>query len=215
MKSRKTLFVLLFMLPFLNVMTQENTTVKKWRNKYINFGYTNMTIKQDDAPDLKSDFGAAFTVGRTFYLHKKPIANMIRLGIDATWIDLNYANYKMLVMDKDDDENDYTYHQGDISMHIGPSITINPVSKLNIHGYFRFAPTFSGFYDNDSFYVNYAKVFVGGGSVSYGIIGLGIESRFGDCKYKRIVLPEEEENESPNRIKTTLSGWRAYLTVRF
>lgn len=42
-------------------------------------------------PDLKSNYGASFTTGRTFYLHK-PIGGFLRFGIDVTWFDLNYTN---------------------------------------------------------------------------------------------------------------------------
>lgn len=86
------------MLPFLSVTAQVNTKGEKWRKKYVNFSFTNMKMKQDGVSDLKSNYGAAFTVGRTFYLHylhQKPIASMIRFGVDATWFDLNYANYKI------------------------------------------------------------------------------------------------------------------------
>lgn len=64
-------------------------------------------------------------------------------------------------------------------MHIGPSMTINLVGKLNIHGYFRFDPSFSVLH-----FMEYAIFFVGGASVSYGTIGWGIESRSGNSKYK-------------------------------
>lgn len=212
MKKGKTLLVLLFMLPFLSVTAQVNTKGEKWRKKYVNFSFTNMKMKQDGVSDLKSNYGAAFTVGRTFYLHQKPIASMIRFGVDATWFDLNYANYKIQhITHWDTDE--YEYHQGEISMQVGPSITVNPVGKLNIHGYFRFAPTFAGLYDNDSFYGNYASLFVGGGSISYGVVGLGIESRFGDCKYKEFGTDDEDEDSS--KLTTKLSGWRVYLSFKF
>ena len=62
---------------------------------YLNIGYVESKLKQDDWEQLKSDWGASITIGKTFFLHKKPIANFIRLGIDATWFDLTYANYKL------------------------------------------------------------------------------------------------------------------------
>ena len=68
-------------------------TSKEWRKKFINLSFTNATISQDNVQDLKSNYGVAFTVGRTFYLHK-PIGDMLRLGIDATWFDINYSNYE-------------------------------------------------------------------------------------------------------------------------
>ena len=91
-------------------------------------------------PELKSNYGASFTVGRTFFLHKKPIGGFLRLGIDATWLDVNYTNYKIKHITYWG-TNRYEYHQGDLSVHIGPSITLTPTKKLYVHGYFRYVPT--------------------------------------------------------------------------
>ena len=183
----------------------------RWRKKYINLGFINTTMSQDGMPNLKSNYGASFTVGRTFYLHR-PIGGFLRFGIDATWFDLNYTNYKIKHITYWGTDN-YQYHQGEVSMHIGPSITIRPVGKLNIHGYFRYAPSFSALYADDTFYGNYATFFVGGASISYGVIGLGIETRFGDCKYKEFGADSDELSSSIN--KTKHNGWKAYLTFRF
>ena len=184
----------------------------RWRKKYINLGFINTTMSQDEMPDLKSNYGASFTVGRTFYLHK-PISDFLRFGIDATWFDLNYTNYQIKHITRWETDS-YQYHQGEVSMHIGPSITIRPIGKLNIHGYFRYAPSFSALYADDSFYGNYATFFVGGGSISYGAIGLGFETRFGDCKYKELAADSDEDVSSPIN-KTKYNGWKAYLTFRF
>lgn len=37
----------------------------RWKKKYINLGFINTTMSQDGLPDLKSNYGASFTVGRT------------------------------------------------------------------------------------------------------------------------------------------------------
>lgn len=184
----------------------------RWRKKYINLGFINTTLSQDGMPDLKSDYGASFTTGRTFYLHK-PICGFLRFGIDVTWFDLNYTNYKIKHITYLGTDN-YQYHQGEVSMHIGPSITIRPVGKLNIHGYIRYAPSFSALYTDDAFYGNYATFFVGGVSISYGAIGLGFETRFGDCEYKEFGADNDENASSPLN-KTKYNGWKAYLTFRF
>lgn len=197
---------------FVATQAQENGKKANLRKKYINLSFTNMKMTQDGFPKLESNYGTAFTVGRTFYFHKKPIAGILRFGIDATWFDINYTNYKIKHITYLNTEN-YEYHQADISMHIGPSITINPIGKLNIHGYFRYAPSFSALYMNDTFYGNYATFFVGGVSISYRAIGLGFESRFGDCKYKEFGSDSDEVNAI--NTKTQYNGWRTYLTFRF
>lgn len=212
MDKHKIILFFAFLFFIVAVQAQEDGKEVKLRKKYINLSFTNMKMTQDGFPELKSNYGAAFTVGRTFYLHKKPIAGILRLGIDATWFDINYTNYKIKHITYWDTEN-YEYHQADICMHVGPSITVNPVGKLNIHGYFRYVPTFSGLYMDDAFYGNYASLFVWGGAISYGVIGLGIESRFGDCDYKE--FGSDSEDEVSSKLKTSFSGWRTYLTLRF
>lgn len=92
---KKISFILLALLCWSSMVSaQENNN--RLRKKYRNLSF----VKQEFEPasyfgmdqTLKSNFGAAFTVGRTFYLHKKPIAGLIRFGLDATWFDLNYTN---------------------------------------------------------------------------------------------------------------------------
>lgn len=184
-------------------------TSKEWRKKFINLSFTNVTLSQDNVQDLKSNYGAAFTLGKTYFLHK-PISDMLRFGIDATWFDINYSNYKIEHITYWETDK-YQYHQGEISLHVGPSITFEPVKKLAVHAYFQYAPTFAMLYtgESETFYGNYASLWVAGGNVSYKSIGLGIESRFGNINYKPL-----GSSDSDN-IDSSLSGFRAYLTFKF
>lgn len=184
-------------------------TNKEWRKKFINLSFTNATISQDNVQDLKSNYGVAFTVGRTFFLHK-PIGDMLRFGIDATWFDINYSNYEIEHITYWETDK-YQYHQGEISLHVGPSVTFEPIKKLAIHAYFQYAPTFAMLYtgDSETCYGNYASLWIAGGNISYGAIGLGIESRFGNTNYKPMGSSDSEN------IDSSLSGFRAYLTFKF
>lgn len=192
------------------VVTANNSS-NDWKNNYINLGGVNTRMSQNGSKDLKSYGGASFTIGHTFYLHKIPVGGILRFGIDATWFDLNYTNYRIKHITYWETDN-YQYHQGEVSMHIGPSVTIKPVENLNIHAYFRYAPSFSVLYTDDTLCGNYATFFVGGASISYGIIGLGIETRFGDCEYKEL-WSNSEEAVAPSKISH--NGWKAYITFRF
>lgn len=184
-------------------------TNKEWRKKFINLSFTSATISQDNVQDLKSNYGAAFTIGRTYFLHK-PIGDMLRFGIDATWFDINYSNYEIEHITYWETDK-YQYHQGEISLHVGPSITFEPAKKLAVHAYFQYAPTFAMLYtgDSETTYGNYASLWVAGGNVSYGVIGLGLESRFGSTLYKPLGSSDK------NNIKSNLSCFRAYLTFKF
>ena len=180
-----------------------------WRTTYNNLGYVNTRMIQEGIPDLKSNCGFSYTTGKTYYLHA-PIAGFLRLGIDVTWFDINYTQYKIKHITYQE-TNTYKYHQGEVSMHIGPSLSLQ-FGWLNIHGYFRYAPAYSIMYANDSLYGNYSTFFVGGASISYGAIGLGVESRFGGCDYKT-VYADLEGYAGP--ISANYNGLRAYLTFRF
>ena len=147
---KKISFILLALLCWSSMVSaQENNN--RLRKKYRNLSF----VKQEFEPasyfgmdqTLKSNFGAAFTVGRTFYLHKKPIAGLIRFGLDATWFDMNYTNYKLEYRwednyDEEEEPETSNFHQAEIGMQVGPSVTVNPVGKLNVNAYFRFAPVF-------------------------------------------------------------------------
>ena len=171
--------------------------------------FTNATISQDNVQDLKSNYGAAFTVGRTYFLHK-PIGDMLRFGIDATWFDINYSNYEIEHITYWETDK-YQYHQGEISLHVGPSVTFEPIKKLAIHAYFQYAPTFAMLYtgDSETYYGNYASLWVAGGNVSYKAIGLGVESRFGTINYKSIGSSDSED------IDSSLSGFRVFINFKF
>ena len=54
---------------------------------------------------------------------------------------------------------------------------------------------------------NYATMFVTGGMVSWGVIGIGAEYRFGDCNYRNFV------GEGAGALDMT--GFRTFITLRF
>lgn len=230
---KRNLIILLLSLFALSAAAQEETKAATgfWRPKYRNLSYNieKMTFKHElyDGLAFDSKFGVSFTRGRTYFLHKTPILRMIRIGIDATWCDLTYTNYQPKWSDyfgesgyEDEDDDKLTIHKAEVGMHVGPSVTVNPISKLNVHGYFRFAPTFAMMYDDDAFRGNYASMFVTGASLSYGIIGVGIEKRWGTCKYKGLFGSGDDEEDddyyvSDDLYKIKTSGLRVYLTFRF
>jgi len=191
---------------------EEEIKPTKMRSKYFNIGYAESKLKQDGFDQLKCKWGASLTVGKTFYLHKKPIANFIRFGIDATWFDLTYANYQFKF--EDGKEN---FHNAEAAMHVGPSVTFTPVRDLNICGYFRYAPTFSAIYStaNNNYNLGYATRFVGGASLYYKFFGVGFESRFGNNKTEPFSAFLTDDDMDVDKMKTKLTGFRVYITFRY
>ena len=72
-----------------------NRAIWKDRAKYFNISYVSqsLTLKDVDAT-WKNKMGVAITSGRTYYLHKKPLFNMIKIGIDWSYLDVNFAYYE-------------------------------------------------------------------------------------------------------------------------
>lgn len=182
-----------------------------WRRPYANFGYSNTTMSSKDMPDLMSNYGVSFSVGRTFYLHSKPMLGIARLGIDVTWFDVNYTNYQIVNMAFSAANSTTTYEQIELGAQIGPSLTIRPFGKFHIHGYIKYSPTISNLNANDNFFGCYSPFIIQGVAVSTGNIGFGLESRSFKCMYKELGV-----NNNPEKIEpTTFEGWRAYVTFVF
>lgn len=192
------------------------------RKKYFHLSYSSTKLIPDGTGSdwgYRSKYGVSLTFGKSYYLHKNPIARMLYIGIDATWIDLTYTYYKYNMgdlfggMDFGMDEEDMYIkdYQAEIAMQVGPSIHVYPVGKMHIEAYFRYAPTFSLLVEDGNFGGNYATYFVSGGAVSYHCIGLGAEARFGSCKYKSF----GGDGEDGTGGKTKLRGYRVYLSFRF
>lgn len=200
------------------------------RNKFTNIGFSYSKLKQDGMPELKSDIGVNFTKGTTYFLHK-PIAHRLRFGIDAVWTDINYSNYKVTYINPEYPEypDKTTMHEVEIGVQVGPSANFNIHRNSELHAYFRYAPSFSGFYNGDEFQAGFGNFFVGGASVSWKFIGAGIEARFGSSKYKQYLslsdyghddydttyVEEQEEESGSDKVKTKFHGYRAYITFRF
>ncbi len=190
---------------------------------YLNLNY--VIQKQDFVKDLvpegKSDMGAAFVMGHTYYV-TKPLLGMLSVGLDWTYLDINYASYKI---------GSTKSHAGEFGMHFGPSVTVNPLGKLDCRAYFRWAPTYSAFFvnsgdgidlsdlsninfDNLSIAGGFTSAFVAGASVGYGFITFGVESRWGNCKYKEIKV-DSEDIGSTDIGKKAINTTRIYLGFRW
>ena len=141
----------------------EKHFAKVWSYRgYFNFTYNTATLSPKDAiptgvslnggivPEFKSDWGVSIQLGRSYRLHKKPIANVAQFNIDYTGIDLNVNHYKAegdgtnlydsskkLIVDGD--ETDYFYtpwnlekFEANYGMTLGPSLTIAPFTYINV-----------------------------------------------------------------------------------
>lgn len=217
------------------------------RAKYFNIAYVNQSITQKDIDGTwNNDFGVALIMGKTFYLHKKPLLNMIKFGIDWSYFDINFAKYtdNFGYFDSslyDDDNNGHYYNpnsphdsdyfnpldmfQAEIGMSVGASVTVNPIDHLKVNGYFRVTPSFSALYVDEDISTSYGTFFSAGGAVSYKVISIGIEGRWGKTKYDSLVnfsdlddgydgdIDLEGNRDGTSKWKT--GSVRFYLSFRF
>lgn len=191
--------------------------------RYLDLAFVSANMKQEYAPKLKTDFGFSLIKGNTYYLHK-PIAGLLRFGIDATWTDLTYANYKVNeIYTLYDEIESYTIHEVDVALGVGVSATVNLFKRFQASAYFRYNPTFQMMLNNSEFQGGFANMFTTGVNATYARVGLGIEARFGKAKTKTYlniddmdgILDGEINFGHGRRLSTTLSGIRAYICFRF
>ena len=133
------------------------------RRSYMNFGFSMSKLSPNGTLETgvenykpttyKSNWGASFQYGRSYRLHKKPIANALQFNIDYTGIDLfvnHFAEedgnplyiYNSKEPYKRDGDKIYHYtpwsmekYEGSYSMTLGPSLTIAPFNGANERGF--------------------------------------------------------------------------------
>lgn len=127
------------------------------RHKTFDLAYISTSWKPQHEKAFPSNYGFALRLGNSYWLNKKPIAGMIKIGLDAVWMDLNYVNLKggqganinpndyFEGSDEYDDyfdspipnlpsEQDMTAlgsHMLEFNMGVGPSIHVSPFAKLD------------------------------------------------------------------------------------
>ena len=204
------------------VMALDPDACGKPRGRFTNIGFVYNKMSQEGYPTIHSDIGISLTKGTTYYLHK-PIAGCLRFGIDASWFDINYANYK--VKEHFADEiNEFSIHQVDLGLQVGVSATLNLFKRFQASGYFRYNPSLAMMYNNDELQAGFANMMVGGVSVGYGVIGLGVEARFGRPNIKSYFAQDGGDDEGDSnwsdyvgsrKVSTKCSAVRAYISFRF
>ena len=213
-----------------NQARELDDAIWKNRRKYFNLGYANQTLTGDGA-EWKSDWSLFMSMGRTYYLHKKPIAKMIKFGFDWTYFDMGAAQYDkpeglVSLSGTETSELDLGVMQADLGMHFGPSLTINPVSHLKVSGFFHVIPAASLVMIDDNIYAQFVPFLSAGGAIAFKVISIGVESRWGKATYKGFSVDEEAMegedglesvddlfNVSKSKLKT--SSLRFYISFRF
>lgn len=146
-------------------VTSKNFTEKHYREvwsrkSYLNLSYNTTKLTPDEniptgvnagiVPEFKSNWGFSLQVGRSYALHKNPIANILQFNIDYTYIDLNVNHFAQegdgknlydsnAKWTKGNDEYFYTpwnleKYELNYGMAIGPSIAVAPFTSTSSSG---------------------------------------------------------------------------------
>lgn len=182
----------------------------KLRDNYVRLGLTISDMAQKDVQTLKNYAGFMASIGRTFSPYDFYLNDVCRFGIDATWLDFEYTSYKVefhypSTIVKED------YGQYDFGVQVGPAFIIEPTYDVHIHTYCRYAPTYSLFSMNGENYGNLGHFLVVGASLSYNVIGIGVEGRWGVCHYSDLY----ENGVLFTSEKVNHRGVRVYLKFNF
>ena len=167
----------------------------KQRAKYLHLVYGIQKV-ESNFKSLDCDMAFALVWGRTYYLHKKPLAGMLKFGIDWSFLDVNFAKYPDLDSSPEvsaaaeaEGPLDLSIMQLEAGMGIGPSLTINPVDHFKAAIYFHVTPSYSMMMQDGSFYHHYATFFNAGLSLAYKVVTIGVEQRWcGKTDYNGITL---------------------------
>ncbi len=134
------------------------------RRSFFNISWTESKMKYkgdkktgNDIDDFKSDWGVTLQSGTNYRLHKKPIAKMINIALDYSWLNLNVNHIKaadhkdgeflynstdrnVVPVPGESGKTDeyYVYpwklekYEANYGMTLGPSITIAPFVPLGV-----------------------------------------------------------------------------------
>ncbi len=121
------------------------------RNTFFNISYNTTTLSSKELPSASGEYtgeynnklGLGLQWGHTYNFHKKPIGDVLFIGLDYSWLDLNVNLY-------DQEDKPLSYEIGDsdpynmpwfnkkwaadYGMSLGPSLTLYPFTSLRKSG---------------------------------------------------------------------------------
>ena len=196
------------------------------RKKYMKIAYCNPHIERTDGVPMawKTQFAIALQQGRTVYFHRKPIAGMLKFGLDYGFGDLSYAKLKLNtdgtssmapatpgagtgggfdeIVSDDPSSSPLSMlgvnlgmHKFEYGIHVGPSISVNPWNHIIVAAYFHATPTASGILENESFSYGFGCAMSAGVSVSYKLISVGVEGMWSNIKYRQASFSDSDDDD--------------------
>lgn len=215
------------------------------RKKYFMIGYAGQNL-ETETDGIKNKYKSQVAInlnwGRTYYMHKDAIADILKIGLDWSWINLSFAKYKSgdgIHINTDysdyknngyqdnDNEIELGIYQMEAGMSIGPSFNIAPfyhigkgLQHLKSHVYFHYTPSYSMFLESyegeNEFSSGFANFFNIGIDVAYKAISVGYEYRWGNAKYEISDFNENnEKSSSKTKTKMNTKTWSFFVRFNF
>jgi len=164
--------------------------------------------------DKVSDYGVNFQFGSTFYIGPR-IANKLRFGLDAAWIDFSYFQFNQNFWD-----NGMGFFFN--FLEVGPKISFSPVSSIAFDLYGRIVPSFSLLIGNQSVQnTTYNYVYNGfnasgimGASFRYKVFMAGVEYNFGKMTYN-VTTEDSNPYQIDKTPKIITNNLRVYIGFKF
>lgn len=216
------------------------------KNTYFNISYNTTKLSSKEFPSQKGAFekeykntlGVGLQWGQTFNFHKKPLGNVVFIGLDYTWMDLNFNQYDATdtvpsLYERGDQVLYMPWHNKkmslDYGMSVGPSLTFYPfvpthnagAEKVRLQFYFHVGYSVGGTIIKDVVDKNgdkKSKVAWGhglftsyGANLTWNFIGLGYEWRNDNSLNYKNVNKEFDTGKMKLKEKTS----RVYLQFRF
>ncbi len=217
---------------FSKVVLYDAVEINRTWQIQLSFLNENLTAESDEYlfKNCTSNYGAGFTLGKTFYFKGKPgKKHTVRFGIVADWLNANYTNYTFADQFYNEVLNSTLTHIN-AGMQLGGVLTILPDKLFNIQLYAKYSPSYSLFNLKYSYgnipYIGFTNGYTAGGNISVGCFGAGIEYTSHSGIYKMTEISgtniPSKELRSPaiadflnSEAITLLSGYRAYITFKF
>lgn len=232
----------------LNAQKDKDVQRSVWgRQKALKIGYVDNTwtpeaVDGQTLAKLKPNYGFSLGLTKTYFLHPKAIAGCLKFGLDVTWFDISYVNYKANPNWSDNVGGDYDdlpdfdvpnlgSNQIDAGVGIGVSANVTPFFFSNSTGvksvraklYCNFLPSYSAMIiseDGDN-QVNHAFVpyFTYGINLQWKALSFFIEGRHGSANYKinsiELDYGSLEGGWANDKVSCSNSGYRAGIGLCF
>lgn len=213
------------------------------KNTFFNISYNKTKLSSKEFPtaltdngfaaEYKCDWGVGIQWGQTFNFHKKALGNVVFIGLDYTWMDVNFNQYKASAEPAEyvkglSSTGLMPWHNKkmtiDYGMSVGPSLTFYPFTPLHknasdnirLQGYFHVGYKAAGFMikDNDKknqFAWGHGLYTAFGGNLTFNAIGIGIDIR----NDNNINVKHAKKDFGDKKMKFKEKTTRLYIQFRF